>query len=134
MFINIWPLTIAILNLWAICKVIWFVITFIIGSDQGCQGLETVVCLVAKLQHLFRIIIVLNTLQKRRVQTKARKVRTSIPQSKQSRWKYNHVTRYRNETKSMQNKFCHTRQWQRLRKIVFERDYHICASIVKLVV
>lgn len=52
--------------------------------------------------------------------------RYSTPQSKQSRWKYNHVTRYRNETKAKQNKFYHTRQWQRFRKIVFERDYHMC--------
>ena len=54
---SIWPFTVAILNLWAIGKAIWFVITFIVGGDQGCQGLETVEYLAAKHQHLFRIII-----------------------------------------------------------------------------
>ena len=34
---NIWPFTIAILNLWAIGKAIWFVITFIIGVAKGAK-------------------------------------------------------------------------------------------------
>lgn len=46
--------------------------------------------------------------------------------SKATTWKYNHVTRYRNETKAEQNRFYHTKQWQLLRHEVFERDYYLC--------
>lgn len=64
---NIWPFTIAILNLWAIGKAIWFVRDYFYHrGGKRCQGLETVVCLAARLQHLFRIIIVPNTLQKKK--------------------------------------------------------------------
>ena len=41
-------------------------------------------------------------------------------------WRYNHVTRYRNTVKAEQNKFYHSRQWQALREIVLQRDYHLC--------
>ena len=41
-------------------------------------------------------------------------------------WRYNHVTRYRNTVKAKQNKFYHSRQWQALREIVLQRDYHLC--------
>lgn len=47
-------------------------------------------------------------------------------QSRQSRWKYNHITRYRNPVKAEQNKFYHSKQWREMRAIVFKRDYHLC--------
>ena len=34
---NIWPFTVAILNLWAIGKAIWFVITFIVEVAKGAK-------------------------------------------------------------------------------------------------
>lgn len=43
-----------------------------------------------------------------------------------STWKYNHITRNRNEVKTKQNKFYHTREWTDLRKVVFNRDYSLC--------
>ena len=41
-------------------------------------------------------------------------------------WHYNHVTRYRNSTKSEQNKFYHSREWQSLRMLVLQRDFSLC--------
>ena len=41
-------------------------------------------------------------------------------------WHYNHVTRYRNSTKSEQNKFYHSREWQSLRTLVLQRDFSLC--------
>lgn len=41
-------------------------------------------------------------------------------------WRYNHVTRYRNDTKTAQNKFYHTKQWSDLRAMVLQRDYNLC--------
>ena len=41
-------------------------------------------------------------------------------------WHYNHVTRYRNTTKSEQNKFYHSREWQSLRALVLQRDFSLC--------
>ncbi|CCI82309.1 HNH endonuclease [Lactobacillus hominis] len=46
--------------------------------------------------------------------------------SKATTWKYNHVIRYRSATKTKQNMFYHTREWQVLRRLVFNRDYHLC--------
>lgn len=47
-------------------------------------------------------------------------------QSKQSRWKYNHIKRYRSPIKARQNYFYHSKQWKELRKMVFKRDYQLC--------
>lgn len=52
--------------------------------------------------------------------------RYTTKQSQQSRWKYNHISRYRNATKANQNKFYHSKEWQSYRKVVFSRDYHLC--------
>ena len=57
--------------------------------------------------------------------------RNKYHESKQTRWKYNHVTRYRNSTKAKQNKFYHTRVWKNLRKVVLQRDYHLCRYCLK---
>lgn len=45
---------------------------------------------------------------------------------KQSQWRYNHITRYRNPVKARQNKFYHSKQWKSMRTIVFSRDYQLC--------
>lgn len=47
-------------------------------------------------------------------------------QSRQSRWKYNHITRYRNPVKAEQNRFYHSKQWRSMRDIVLNRDYSLC--------
>lgn len=47
-------------------------------------------------------------------------------QSRQSRWRYNHITRYRNPIKADQNKFYHSKQWKTMRNIVLKRDYNLC--------
>lgn len=52
--------------------------------------------------------------------------RYTTKESKQARWRYNHIKRYRNPVKAMQNKFYHSKQWQELRRMVFKRDYHMC--------
>lgn len=46
--------------------------------------------------------------------------------SKQSQWRYNHVTRNRNPIKAVQNKFYHSKQWINFRNIVLKRDYNLC--------
>ena len=46
--------------------------------------------------------------------------------SKQSQWRYNHITRYRNPVKAEQNKFYHSKQWCEMRAMVVKRDYHLC--------
>lgn len=46
--------------------------------------------------------------------------------SKQSQWRYNHITRYRNPVKTKQNKFYHSKQWKTMRNIVLNRDYNLC--------
>ena len=40
--------------------------------------------------------------------------------------KYNHVTRYRNDTKSTQYEFYRTTTWVRLRQQVLDRDHYVC--------
>lgn len=130
----IWPFTVAILNLWAIGKAIWFVITFIIGVIKvprirncrvfGCKAPAFVPNHYCS-KHIAKE-------EEYRWERAKFEHRYSTPQSKESRWKYNHVTRYRNETKAKQNKFYHTRQWQRFRKIGYYSNVTIiCASIVK---
>lgn len=52
--------------------------------------------------------------------------RLNHKQSKQSRWHYNHITRYHNPAKAKQNRFYHTKQWETMRIIVLKRDYHLC--------
>ena len=52
--------------------------------------------------------------------------RLNHKQSKQSRWHYNHITRYHNPVKAKQNRFYHTKQWETMRIIVLKRDYHLC--------
>lgn len=43
-----------------------------------------------------------------------------------SQWRYNHITRYRNGTKSEQNRFYHSKQWKTMRTIALKRDYSLC--------
>ena len=52
--------------------------------------------------------------------------RYQTKQSKESRCKYNHITRNRNETKAKQNKFYHSKEWLSMRKVVLSRDYYLC--------
>lgn len=46
--------------------------------------------------------------------------------NKQTRWRYNHITRYRNPIKAEQNHFYHSKQWREMRAMIFKRDYHLC--------
>lgn len=46
--------------------------------------------------------------------------------SRATTWYYNHVTRYSTEDKAQQNRFYHSREWQSLRALVLQRDFHLC--------
>lgn len=46
--------------------------------------------------------------------------------NKATTWRYNHVTRYRNDVKAEQNRFYHSKEWTSLRQVVMQRDFHVC--------
>lgn len=56
----------------------------------------------------------------------ANRQRWARAHGKQYQHKYNNVTRYRNDTKSKQYQFYRSRQWQRLRQQVLDRDHYVC--------
>ena len=56
----------------------------------------------------------------------ANRQRWARSHSKQYQRKYNTVTRYRNDAKSKQYQFYRSRQWQRLRQQVLDRDHYVC--------
>lgn len=56
----------------------------------------------------------------------ANRQRWARAHGKQYQRKYNTVTRYRNDTKSKQYQFYRSRQWQRLRQQVLDRDHYVC--------
>lgn len=56
----------------------------------------------------------------------ANRQRWARSHSKDYEHRYNTVTRYRNNTKSKQYQFYHTRQWQALRQQALDRDHYVC--------
>ena len=56
----------------------------------------------------------------------ANRQRWARSHDKQYQHKYNHVTRYRNDTKTEQYNFYRTRTWARLRQQVLDRDHYVC--------
>ena len=56
----------------------------------------------------------------------ANRQRWARSHSKDYEHRYNTVTRYRNDTKSKQYQFYHTRQWQALRQQALDRDHYVC--------
>lgn len=56
----------------------------------------------------------------------ANRQRWARSHSKTYQHRYNTQTRYRDDTKSEQYRFYHTRQWQALRQQVLDRDHFIC--------
>lgn len=60
------------------------------------------------------------------LQERNERFRLHHSRSKQSQWRYNHITRYRNPVKVEQNKFYHSKQWKTMREIVLKRDYNLC--------
>ena len=75
---NIWPFTIAILNLWAIGKAIWFVITFIIGVIKGATDQKLSCVWLQSSSVCAQSLLCQAHCKRRRVQKRTCKVRASI--------------------------------------------------------
>ena len=75
---NIWPFTVAIMNLWAIGKAIWFVITFIVGVIKGAKDQKLSCFWVQSSSICAQSLLLKAHCKRRRISKRTSKVRASI--------------------------------------------------------